>query len=306
MGNTLLGVAIMLVSTSVMNVGSVLQKKAVDRLPPLEGQPLLASIRSVLRTPLWLFGWVMTSGAIVLNWVALGFADISIVQPLNGFGLVVLAVFSRFYLGERLTPPTLLGIGGVVVGLAIIGATASESRSWDDAAAVLESYTRPAAIATLAGLLLLILGLWAVASRVARFAGVLFAFIAAASSVLGLTFSKGLFACFAIAGLGATLSTWPAYLLAGLLLGFSTLAIMLQQLSFQKGRAVVVTPIFGAASVALPLATGLLVFREAVSPATLVAVLFVVVGVAFLGTSGAGEAPRDAEAAEPIAEAEDR
>ena len=71
-----------------------------------------------------------------------------------------------------------------------------------------------------------------------------------------------------------------------------------QQLSFQKGRAVVVTPIFGAVSVALPLATGLLVFREAVSPYTAFAVLFIVVGVVLLGRSTTDEEAEEREPAE--------
>lgn len=54
MSGTLIGVAIMGVSVSALNVGAVLQKKAVDRLPPLEGQPLAASVKAVLGTP---SGW---------------------------------------------------------------------------------------------------------------------------------------------------------------------------------------------------------------------------------------------------------
>ena len=283
MSNTLLGIVVMLVSTSVMNVGVVLQKKAVDRLPSFEQQPLLASIRGVLGARLWLLGWVMSSSAIVLNWVALGLADISVVQPLSGFGLVVLALASRALLGERLGPRALGGMAAVVVGLAVLGLTARESVIYDDPATIVGSYTHPAALATLAAFVLAVAVGAVAARRSTGLAGPLYALAAATASVVGLTFSKGLFGLFGLVGFGAALATLSAWTLALLLIAFSTAAMMLQQLSFQKGRAVVVNPIFAAASVVLPLLTGLLVFREQVGGATVLAAAIIVLGVGLLG-----------------------
>ena len=74
-----------------------------------------------------------------------------------------------------------------------------------------------------------------------------------------------------------------SYLLLLLLLFFSVSAMALQQLSFQKGRAIEVTPAFAATSVLLPVATGRLVFVEQLSVASLVALLFILPGVVLLG-----------------------
>ncbi len=290
MNDTVLGIAIMLVSTSMMNVGAVIQKKAVDRLPSFDGRPILENVKNVLKTPLWLVGWAMGVAAIVSNMVALGMADISIIQPLNGFGLAVLAVFSRYYLGERLTPVTLAGVGAVIVGVVLIGATATVSREFTDANELLSSYTHRTALIALGGFLVMIFGLWALAKRASRIAGVLYAYVAAACSVFGLTFSKGLFGIPHLIGWGAALTMWPTYLLAVIMFPFSTLAMFLQQMSFQKGRAVVVTPVFAATSVVLPLVIGATVFAESVSWLTIVAVLFIVVGVVLLGMKEEKEA----------------
>lgn len=283
MSNTVIGIAIMLVSTSMMNLGAVLQKKAVDQLPSFDGRPLLQSIRGVLGAPLWLIGWLMTTSAMVLNMVALGYADISVIQPLNGFGLVVLALFSWKLLGEKITKLTLVGIAAVVVGVALIGATVPESRAFANADEILSSYTHLGAIVAISTIVVVILVFWTLAKRIQSIAGILYAFVGASCSVTGLTFSKGLFGLFNVAGFGASLALWPTYVLAVVMLGFSTLALMLQTMSFQKGRAVVVTPVFAATSVVLPLAMGLAVFGESVAWLTLVAVLFIVVGVIFLG-----------------------
>jgi drug/metabolite transporter (DMT)-like permease len=219
--------------------------------------------------------------------VALGLADISVVQPLNGFGLAVLALFSRWYLGERLTPAMLAGIAAVIAGVAVIGATVAESRAPAGAGEILAAYTN--GLPALAGLVVAPLVVWAAARRAGRLTGVLYAVAAAAASVVGLTFSKGAFGLFAVVGLGAALSTWPTYALLGVMLCFSTLAMFLQQMSFQKGKAVVVTPVFAATSVVLPLLAGAVVFGERVAWLTFLAVLFIVVGVVVLGAARPAE-----------------
>ncbi len=283
MGNTILGVVIMLVATSMTNVGAVLQKKAVDALPPFDKTPLLDSAKAVLRTPLWLVGWLMATTALVGNMVALGLADISVIQPLNGFGLVVLALFSRAYLGERLTGLTLAGVGFVIGGVVIVGAVAPASRAFVDPGELLGVYLEPRALATLVGLVFAAGMLAVLARRVERVAGVLFALAAATCSVVGLTFSKGFFGLITLQGFVATLRLPGAWLLLGLLLTFSITALALQQLSFQRGRAVVVTSVFAATGVALPLVTGLLVFAERLQGAVWLAAALIVVGVVLLG-----------------------
>jgi drug/metabolite transporter (DMT)-like permease len=283
LGNTVFGVALMLLSTSMMNVGAVLQKKAVDALPPFDRTPLLESLAAVLRTPLWLLGWGLATFAIVLNMAALGLADISIIQPLNGFGLVVLVLASRLLLGERLDAMAAAGVGLVVAGVAAVGLTLPESRAFTDAAELLGVYTQPMSLGALAGFALLAGLTWLAAVRLPRFAGILFAFAAAVCSVVGLSFSKGYFGLLALVGVGQVLgSGWP-WLLLALLLTFSITAMMLQQLSFQKGRAVVVTPVFASASVVLPLAIGRLVFGEQLPLVALAGPVLIVLGVVLIG-----------------------
>jgi drug/metabolite transporter (DMT)-like permease len=290
MGNTALGVALMLLSTSMMNVGAVLQKKAVDTLPPFDRSPVLDSVKAVLRAPTWLLGWGMATFAIVLNMVALGLADISVIQPLNGFGLVVLVLASRALLGERLGALAGIGVGLVMAGVAAVGFTLPESQVFTDAPALLGVYVQPMAVGSLVGFALLAALSWLAASRIPRFAGILFAFAAAVCSVVGLSFSKGWFGLLALTGFGAVLGAgWP-WLLLALLLTFSISAMALQQLSFQRGRAVVVTPVFASASVVLPLLVGRLVFGEQLPLASLPGPLLIVVGVVLIGLRGQDDA----------------
>lgn len=286
MGNTVLGVLLMLLSTSMVNVGAVLQKKAVDALPPFETVPLLDSVKAVLRAPIWLIGWAMASSAIVLNMVALGLADISVIQPLNGFGLVVLVLFSRAYLGERLDRLAVGGVALVIAGVAAVGLTLPESRVFSGMDEILGCYTQSGALLTVLAGLGGVVALVLVARKLSPVAGILFSLAAAGCSVLGLTFSKGFFGSLTLVGFGATLGRGAPWLLLGLLLAFSATALALQQLSFQKGRAVVVTPVFASASVVLPLFAGRFVFAEQLPLVALVGPALIVVGVVLIGMRG--------------------
>jgi drug/metabolite transporter (DMT)-like permease len=101
-------------------------------------------------------------------------------------------------------------------------------------------------------------------------------------SVLGLTFSKGVFSIIDEVGLGNALGIWQAYLLLLLFIIGSTMAIVSQTISLQKGKAIVVTPVFNLSSIILPLSTGYMVFSEIISPMKLIATIIILVGAILL------------------------
>jgi hypothetical protein len=57
MVNVALGIGIMLASTSIMNIGTVLQKKGVDSLPPMEQTNAKNNIKGVITNKIWVLGW---------------------------------------------------------------------------------------------------------------------------------------------------------------------------------------------------------------------------------------------------------
>lgn len=289
MQSTLLGISMMIVATSMISIGAVLQKKAVDRLPAFESQPVATSVLALIRSPVWVLGWLLGSSAVLLNMIALGLADISVIQPLNGFGLVVLAIASRLVLGERLNPRATGGIATIIAGVALIGVVAPPSRDFSSAGEILGSFTHQRGVLTLAGLTTAVVLVTLLTRTATRLAGVLFGFVGAACSVIGFTLAKGVFGVVHVAGVGPALLSWPVWALAVTLLAFKVAAMVYQQLSFQKGRAVVVTSVFAATSVALPLLPGRMVFDEPVSGLMLPATLLIVLGVILL-SAGRGEA----------------
>ncbi|MHA1822211.1 MAG: DMT family transporter [Promethearchaeota archaeon] len=283
MANVILGIGLMLISTSCMQIGTVLQKKAVDSLPPMEQTAVGQSVKGVLSNKIWLLGWFLTTSAMILNMAALGQADITIIQPLIGFGLVVLVIFSHFYLKEKITKFEVIGISIAIIGVIILGLYAEESRVFTSTEEVLQSYTQMNAFIIIIIFAVVISALWMITIKMHyKGAGIIFALIAASFSVLGLTFSKGVFSILDIIGLKNSLVLWQEWLLLGLFAICSTMAIAVQQMSLQKGKAVVVTPIFNLASIILPLATGYMVFSEKIGFGKILVIIIILIGGIFL------------------------
>jgi multidrug transporter EmrE-like cation transporter len=133
---TLLTVGLAALAFSLLNVGLALEKKGASQLPSIEGAGAARSLKNFLTNPTWLIGFVMTIVQLVFLSLALGLGPMTLVMPMAGVGLVVLAAFSRFYLGEVISRPMLAGIALVVAGIVILGAThpgATETLSADAA-----------------------------------------------------------------------------------------------------------------------------------------------------------------------------
>lgn len=282
MTTNLEGMALMLLATAMTNVGSVLQKCAVDGMPKLGSETLWVTVRRFLRSPRWVAGWLLAATAVVLSMAAVGLADLSLLLPINGVGLAILVVAARIGLREALTTARLFGIGTLIVGVVLLGLTASPSQKPTSIAACFSTFAEMPALMSLLGLTLLMGAAWKLARTPHRLAGVSAAFAAAGASVLGLVFGKGVSGAIALGGLTHGLTLPAAWAFAGLALGFSALALVLQQLSFQKGEAIVVTPVFAASGIVLPLVLGPWVFHEIVKPPAVGAVVIMLVGVLLL------------------------
>jgi drug/metabolite transporter (DMT)-like permease len=185
--------------------------------------------------------------------VAAANAPISLLQPILGTGLIVLAGFSVFYLEEKLSIGEWTGVFTLIVGLSMLGASA-ESGEVRDLEAV--SWDR------LIGLTVLLLALIFAAKRIedlrsGRFSielvlgaagGVMIGIGALFTRVMLLEFKAGNF-------------------LLGTLLIFVTLAPMLsgvftQQGGFQRGRAMTVTALLAVLNKVIAIFGGMFALGE--------------------------------------------
>jgi drug/metabolite transporter (DMT)-like permease len=235
------------------NVGTAFQKSAAVRLPKLSFPPERAALRAFLTNRPWMraFLIMLTSEACFL--VAAANAPISIVQPLLGTGLVVLAAFSVFYLNEKLSKGEWIGIFTLIAGLALLGASAEsgevrglEAISW----------------ARLVGLSVALLGLVFAAKAIEQYRPGTFNIELVLGAAGGVMIGIG-----ALFTRVMMLEFKADHILFGLLLipiamGSKLCGLFTQQGGFQRGRAMTITAILAVLNKVIAIFGGMFALGE--------------------------------------------
>jgi len=121
------GIIVAFVSTAIMNFGLALQKRGAAGVPKI-GRDRGAG-RALFTNRTWLLGL----GGLLLGWglyfYSAKIAPISVVQPALGMGLVVLALFSVFYLKERIKPVEWASLACMIAGMVLLGVSAVGDKS---------------------------------------------------------------------------------------------------------------------------------------------------------------------------------
>mmetsp|Transcript_1856 Transcript_1856/g.2856 ORF Transcript_1856/g.2856 Transcript_1856/m.2856 type:complete len:371 (+) Transcript_1856:254-1366(+) len=115
-------ICIVVVAAAGNNIGKVLQKQATRTLPRLQLQP--AVLREYFASRMWLLGLAADLGGALLMIVAFSMAPVSLVQPVSAVGLVILLIFSHFWLKERLSQREWLAACVAFAGVLGLGASA--------------------------------------------------------------------------------------------------------------------------------------------------------------------------------------
>ncbi|KAG2492568.1 hypothetical protein HYH03_009230 [Edaphochlamys debaryana] len=118
-------IIITVLAASGNNIGKVLQKQATRTLPRLNLNR--STIMLYLRSGLWVTGMLTDLAGALLMIVAFAHAPVSVVQPVSAVGLVVLLIFSHFYLKERLQWHEWVAAAVAFVGVLGLGASAEPS-----------------------------------------------------------------------------------------------------------------------------------------------------------------------------------
>lgn len=109
------GILLALLAMSLFNLAPVLQKSALDRLPPLLFSNLWKSIISLLKDRRWMIGFIIGCLGLLPYVAAMSLVGVAVVQPLYGFGFIVLVIVARFMLHEKLHPAAKLAMGLLIL-----------------------------------------------------------------------------------------------------------------------------------------------------------------------------------------------
>src|SRR3954468_9564420 len=119
MDSTVIGVLLACLASCLFNGGIALQALEVRKAPQDEGLKL-SLIANLLRRPRWLAGTALNALAVPVQTVALLYAPLTVVQPADAAGLLLLVFLATFVLHESVGAREWLAVGAIVVGIVIL------------------------------------------------------------------------------------------------------------------------------------------------------------------------------------------
>jgi len=291
-------ITLSVVATCCYQVGMVMQKVAADRMPRL-GLTLRQweVYGAFLRSPTWLGGLGVTIAGWAFFLKAIANAPVSIVQPVLGFGLAVLAVFSVVFLHERLRPSEWVGVALMLAGIVLLGVSGSGEapRGGDVSQAALFGVSL-ALLATLAGAIPL--------GRSGRAVPLPVVLGFGAGVLIGLAalYTKGFFL-----SLDAGLP-WLAWLVFLPLMTLGNLGgVWVQQAGFQQGRALIVVAMNAVTNKVVTILGGMAILGELLpedprlAAARVVGFLTILVGSVVLARFGGEQIAEELETGRRLA-----
>lgn len=115
------GIVLAVAATVIYNLGFILEKRALTRLPAIDAHHVGQLVRTLFTAPAWLAGFALICGGLVLQVLVLSLEPLSVAQPLQACGVVVAIVFSWLVLHERLGRTELACIGVIGVAVLLLG-----------------------------------------------------------------------------------------------------------------------------------------------------------------------------------------
>jgi multidrug transporter EmrE-like cation transporter len=272
--------ALAVLASTLLTVGLYFMKREAERLPSLGGGWRLAAWGAFIRDRWWLCGLLLQIAGYGLYFLSLRAAPLSIVHAALNGGIALFVVLAVFGLGEEPRPVEWLAVAVITVSLIILSISLASAPAVSEA----EHGTLPFSLAVVAlAALALVLD-----QQPDRTIGL----STASGLVLGLAavYAKGL-----ANGIGLTADAAFHLLLT---IGANLVGFAMMQAAFQRGRGVVVMPLFATLSNLVPIIGGILVFGEALPSEEPAAVLrplaftLAILGAALL--AGFGERARPA------------
>jgi hypothetical protein len=232
------GLLLALASALALNWGFLAQHSGASALPPLSLRRPLASLRALFTSGRWLLGFLIGLAGWALYVGALALAPLSLVQAVAAGGIGILALLVHYGRGpERLTTNQWRAVAAAVGGLALLGVTLGGESS---------AGTAPSSLALIAWLGGLGLAAAVAASLLPAGAG-----LGAAAGIL-----------YGAADVATKAAASGRLFYAAAVVAASVLAFAALQLAYQRGDAMTTVGLSTLLTNALPIAAGVILFRE--------------------------------------------
>ncbi|MGH3182376.1 MAG: DMT family transporter [Streptosporangiaceae bacterium] len=114
------GIPLALLATTAYNVGLIVEKRALVRMPALDMRRVLHVIVSLLTSRAWLSGFALMLTGLACQTVVLTFEPVSVVQPVLVSGVALVPVLSRLVLRERLSGGETWYVALIIVSVVLL------------------------------------------------------------------------------------------------------------------------------------------------------------------------------------------
>ncbi|MHA1556445.1 MAG: DMT family transporter [Candidatus Heimdallarchaeota archaeon] len=253
-------------SYSMLNVGMGLQKKGADSLPKIDKQKVWQNLKNFFTNKTWLFGFILVQSQWILLTMALDFAPISMITPLMSFGMVTLVIFSYFYLKEAISFVEIGGIIAIIIGIVILGLTNPDEEVIFTLDETIERFSSTWSIVFLVIIFVISIGLILLSIlRKYKNADILFGISAGITDALGAIFLKALMtgADFRDTTIVTeSVLNWFWWFIMIIMIIFNGTATIYLQVAYQRGKAVIVAPIFAVLAMIVPVFAGIIIFSD--------------------------------------------
>jgi drug/metabolite transporter (DMT)-like permease len=283
------------IANSIYNIGLVLKKKGACTLPDIEENSVWQNIKNFSQCKIWVIGFSMT----IFQWFILTAANmigsLSLVAPTMGIGMIVLVIFSWFYLKEKIRPAEIIGIIAIIsatVALNVVGPTSPGKYSLEETNIF---FAETNAIIFMCVYAVIIATLILIAyGRKHKTAGPFLAIASGAGYAMATIFAKAAFGSLNFTSgshfLTDSLKSWEWWIYLILMCGGYLVAFTAQQMALQKGKAIVVSPTLDEINLFTQVMAGVIIFNDWETLGLLpwqktvksIAIIVIMVGVALL------------------------
>jgi len=252
-----IGAIMALVATVLTNYSNFLQKRQLELLPRIGQEKVLKTVKAFLSCRPWLAAQGVQIGGAWIHNVAVAFAPLSVVQPINAAGICLLVFLAITRLKEKASVVDWIGIISIVGGVLMLGVTLIKTQ------AATSAY-RP-----------VILWFFIILMMGVAVSTLLMAFVRKderTSSLVGIGVGclVGLTAIFTKMAWTDIGNRWGEFKVAGFLfssffwiaIATTLISMVLFQTALQRGSAIVVVPLVTGFSNLIPIVVGFIAFRE--------------------------------------------
>ncbi|MBA7584099.1 hypothetical protein ES708_26052 [subsurface metagenome] len=255
-------VPLALLGNIVISLGYVLQKKISESLPLIEKTSIIPNLKNFLTKPLWILGVILTILAVPVTALAYSWGSISLISSLGGTSIIFIAIFSRFFLKEKINIKEGVALITIAIGVVIAGYFSLETSTQSDFNEFWNLFvSTPSVIILIVSIalcssLLISFILW-----IKQYVSVAYSVVAGTTIGVAVIILNG--ASVIIRSQEYSIfSDWRMWILIVIFMFLSGVSTIFNQLSYQKSKAVIVIPTYNSVLRILPILYGVVVLGE--------------------------------------------